>query len=106
MSIPRVGDIDNECELCPLRLVSLIKQFQKMGQPSDALGVWVWLHSVRALNVPEIRIFGRQMWKELVRGFPFALQALQQMRDTGAILPNGIEWELSFIPHGLEPTLE
>ena len=56
LSIPRNNDLAIKCDMCPMTLTSAIKQFQKINQPSDALGVIVWLHSVRALNVPEIRV--------------------------------------------------
>jgi len=75
-----------------------------MNQPSDALGVMILLHSVRALNVPEIRGLGREMWKELERGFPYVEDTLEEIRGlTGNPLPPNIDDELKFIPHGLEP---
>lgn len=53
LKLPRDDRIAIQCDMCSIRLVSLIKQFQKMGQPSDATGTMIWLHSVRALNVLE-----------------------------------------------------
>lgn len=103
-SIPRVGDLSLKCDMCPITLVSAIKQFQGMNQPSDALGVMIWLHSVRALNVPELRIIGREMWEELSRGFPYVDDALEHVRALiSKPMPSNIGVEIRFIPRGLEP---
>lgn len=102
--IPRDDALALQCDMCPVALVSLIKQFQKMGQPSDATGAMIWLHSVRALNVPEIRAHGREMWRQLERGFPYVEDALMGIQElVGERLPHNIGDELTFIPHGLEP---
>ena len=75
-----------------------------MNQPSDALGVMILLHSVRALNVPEIRALGRDMWKQLERGFPHFQDAIFEIRKvSGNNIPQEIDSELRFIPRGLEP---
>ena len=31
----------------------------------------VWVHTLRALDRPELRSLGRSMWRELARGFPY-----------------------------------
>lgn len=41
------------------------------GNPKDAYGVSVWLHSVRGLVSPEMTPFVKEMWAELSRGFPY-----------------------------------
>lgn len=45
----------------------MIRQIQKRNQ-ALAPGLMVWLHSLRASSVPEVREHGRAMWKELQRG--------------------------------------
>lgn len=103
-SILRDRDLDFKCDMCPMTLTSAIKKFQSMNQPTDAFGVMIWLHSVWALNVPELRIYGREMWQELSRGFPLADEALEQVRAlTNNALPTNIANELRFVPRGLEP---
>lgn len=103
-TIPRDDDLAMKCDMCPIALTGFIKEFQSMKQPTDALGVMVWLHSVRALNVPEIRIHGREMWSELSRGFPYVADTLESVRAlSGKPLPMGIENEVTFLPRGLEP---
>ncbi|MCE7999080.1 MAG: hypothetical protein HEP70_09500 [Rhodobiaceae bacterium] len=104
LGISRDESVAYQCDMCSVTLVNTIKQFQKMNQPSDAVGAMILLHSVRALNVPEIRIFGREMWQELERGFPYVDDTLEDIRGlTGNPLPANIDDELRFIPHGLEP---
>jgi len=87
-----------------LKLSNLVRQFQKLGQPSDAAGAMVWSHSMRAGATPELRLLGRQMWGELSRGFGHASEAIE---DIVAVSPNRLPPELSreyrFIPPGLEP---
>jgi hypothetical protein len=103
-SIPRDDDTQLQCDLCSVTLANAIKQFQKMGQPTDAFSAMVWLHSVRALNIPEIRGLGREMWGQLSRGFPYVDEPLWEMKGlVGDRLPVGLEHELMFVPRGLEP---
>ena len=103
-NICRDADIELKCDMCSVALVKIIKQFQKMGQLSDATGTMVWLHSVRSLNVPEIRAKGREMWGQLERGFPYVDDALMDVQDLiGEGLPDSISDELTFVPRGLEP---
>ena len=104
ITIPRVGDLDIKCDMCSVTLANAVKQFQSMNQPSDALGTMIWLHSVRALNVPEIRYLGRAMWQELSRGFRDIDQTLEDIHSISPTpLPLNIENEVRFIPRGLEP---
>ena len=104
LSIYRDKDTEMQCDMCTIGVNSIIKQFQSLNQPSDALGAMIWLHSVRALNVPELRILGKSMWAELSRGFPYLEDAVQQMRDViGTRVPPNIDDEVSFVPNGLEP---
>jgi hypothetical protein len=88
------------------KMTTLVQQFQKLGQPSDAAGAMVWSHSMRAGATPELRLLGRQMWGELSRGFAHAPEAIE---DLVALSPNplppGLSREYRFIPPGLEPTV-
>ena len=38
-----------------LKMSNLVRQFQQLGQPSDAAGAMVWSHSMRAGATPELR---------------------------------------------------
>ncbi|VAV87317.1 hypothetical protein MNBD_ALPHA07-706 [hydrothermal vent metagenome] len=56
LSMPRD---EFKMDMIPVKLGSLIRQFQKMGQPTDAAFIMTWLHSTRALCNLDIRVFGR-----------------------------------------------
>ena len=89
--------------MVPLRLIRLISEFHKKGQLSDATGCMVWLHSVRALQNPELRGLGRQMWAELLRGFGEVDDIADEMHTLLPDLPRNLEVEACFVPKGLEP---
>lgn len=89
----------------PLHLSNIVREFQKMGQPSDAAGAMIWLHSMRALAFPEVRHLGRQMWKELQRGFQNAPDALDDIEAiTGKELPAEAWDACTFLPEDLSPS--
>ncbi len=58
-----------------LRLGRLIKECQKLNQPTDAAGTMVWLHTMRVGGQHELRPQAREMWRQLGRGFPHAEDA-------------------------------
>jgi len=81
----------------------LALNLQKKNDPSAGAAM-VWLHTLRALQFPELRLLGRQMWGELQRGFPHVFAAFHFMEDTvGQPLPLGALQASQFIPVGLEP---
>ncbi|MCF1478132.1 hypothetical protein FS782_13735 [Agrobacterium vitis] len=84
-----------------MRLNSMIRQFQKEKHFIAVTGLSVWIHSVRAIQSIELRQRGRDMWRELERGFPYALDACWDLYEaTGKkILMDGFD---SF-PDGLTP---
>lgn len=85
-------------------LSQTLQEMQSIDQPLFATGLMVWLHSVRALQYPEIRIFAREMWGELGRGFNGAENFLLVSKELLPISVSKIsEYEFSFIPVGLEP---
>jgi len=89
------------------KMTTLVQEFQKMGQPSDAAGAMVWSHSMRAGATPELRLLGRQMWGELSRGFPHVAEAIEDIVTvTGNTLPPEVALEAEFIPPGLEPAAQ
>ena len=63
-----------------------IAKFQKEGAPHMAVGLMVWLHTIRAATTPEIRLMARQMWGELSRGFPYVLEAKIELQDLAGIV--------------------
>lgn len=102
LALPTPGDGTARVQL---HLANLVREFQKMGQPSDAAGAMIWLHSMRALAFPEVRHLGRQMWKELQRGFQNAPDALNDIEAiTGKELPAESWVACNFIPEDLSPS--
>ena len=67
-------------------------------------GLTVWLHSLRAVNHPELRVLGRRLWGILARGFDTS-------QDLALILSSQVTGEIGYrlltehnaIPGGLEP---
>jgi hypothetical protein len=78
----------------------LIKEVQR-EKPSMAAGLMVWLHTVRAANMPEIRAQGREMWTELAKSFHEVRSAAEMFETvTGVQLYTK---DPTHIPIGLEP---
>jgi hypothetical protein len=50
-----------------MKLNRMIREVQQK-EPAMAVGLMVWLHSIRASQTPEIRMQGREMWDQLQRG--------------------------------------
>ncbi|MGM9401137.1 hypothetical protein ACS0VU_02125 [Aliiroseovarius sp. KMU-71] len=104
LSIPRD---EAECGKVALHISQLIQEFQKAGHNGDAAAAMVWLHSVRALNAPEIRYLGKSMWRELCRGYAHFEEAFDLFEklfsEQQKVLPKTILFDLGFIPDGLDP---
>lgn len=94
----------NELGRYQLDLNKLAGQFNKMGQPTDALGTMVISYSLRCLNVAEYRELGREMWTEIQRGMATAEQALRDGEKTkGEKFPKSVWTRWQDIPVGLGP---
>ncbi|NKW72251.1 hypothetical protein HGD85_04700 [Rhodobacteraceae bacterium R_SAG10] len=94
---------DLKMDMVPVKLGYLIRKYQKMGQPNDAAFTMSWLHSTRALCNLDIRVFGREMWAELSRGFPYAREKLIEIEKTTTKTRDISDEDLEFVPVGLEP---
>ncbi len=103
VSLPRGPEV----HLAQGGLRRLIRLAQRESRHVAAACLMVWLHSVRALNLPEIRMLGREMWQELARGFPGieSAHALWEEEVFDAVDPAHLpSWdEFRFVPVGLEP---
>lgn len=58
-----------------LKLGDIVRSLQGKGRPELAAGTMVWLHTVRAASNLDLRQSGREMWRELSRGFDHAEEA-------------------------------
>ena len=65
------------------QLSRFTRRAQRHGYFALAGGLLVWLHSVRALNIPDLRGLGRTHWSELSRGFPHVEEAIQRFDVLG-----------------------
>lgn len=87
-----------------LNMNQFIKLSQKNDELQDAAAGMIWLHTIRAITTPEIRIHGRKMWKSLQRG-------MSHVNEQAAILEEmfGKKIFLNFkerkYPIGLEPEI-
>lgn len=82
-------------------LHGLIKEYQSRGDGSSAAAVMVWLHTLRCGISLELRQHGRDLWRELRRGFPFTVAAAQGIYAISGVKLNTERSES--IPTGLEP---
>ena len=62
------------------KLHTLLRQVQKQS-PAMTEGLVVWVHTLQASRTPEIRMTGREMWRELARGVPFAAAAAEELNQ-------------------------
>jgi hypothetical protein len=92
---------DSKQATTQLAVLELIERYQTEQRHAEAVGAMVWLHSLRALSIPEVRLLGRQLWGQLKRGQPHALAALQ---DMGVPPLADVIVECSRIPEELDPT--
>ena len=83
------------------QLSTRAQKMEREGQPMLAVGLTVWVHTLRAMTEGDLRGLGRQMWGELERGFSHVDQAKDDMRET-----IGLDVDISNVgkfPTGLTP---
>ena len=72
-----------------LNLSSLAKDLQKDGRTRDAVGVAIWLHTLRCFAHPEFIDYGKNIWSEMKRGFDYVGIALDNLEAAiGNSIPN------------------
>lgn len=53
-------------------------------RPHDALGIQIWMHSLRALSDPALYVMGVAIWRELARGIAHVAKARTAVKkETG-----------------------
>lgn len=87
----------------PIYLGNAINEYQRIQEPTHAAATMVWLHSIRAIQNPELRVIGRNMWGEIRRGFLNIDEQIEVLESLGYDLRSDITMHASFIPPGLEP---
>jgi hypothetical protein len=92
--------VENNASLI-VQLSARAEKMEREGQPMLAVGLAVWVHTLRAMTEGDLRGLGRQVWGELERGFPHVEQAKDDMLKT-----IGLDIDLSDFgkfPTGLTP---
>jgi hypothetical protein len=84
-----------------IELHQLIVSLQHQNQAFMASGVMVWLHTTRAASDPTFRRSGRELWRQLERGFPYVHEAALSLTRIG--LPLLDTSGASTIPYGMTP---
>ncbi len=87
-----------------MELNQLVRDFNRIRQPTDAVGTLVISYSLQCLNVADLRGTGRAMWSELKRGLPHTGEALKKgEEEKGEPFDKRVWQEWHQIPVGLEP---
>jgi hypothetical protein len=88
-------------------LRSIFRMWQQKNTDAsikDAGSLMLWIQSLTALNFPETRIQGREIWAEISRGFDFSeISAARLEMVTGVHLKEATTIALRSVPKGLEP---
>jgi len=64
-------------------LASGVQVLMKKKRPHDALGLQVWVQSLRAAIFPTMYPYGIAIWRELVRGVPYVGKVREEVRAEG-----------------------
>ena len=84
-----------------LKFSKEIEECQAENRNIDAVPLLVWAHSLRAIQNPQIRALGREMWGELQRG---KKHALKKSEDFELIIGRRVDLTgLDDVPEGLSP---
>ena len=89
------------CPDCCAMLNQHIQFVQKEGIEAIAAGLFPWLHTLRAVDNPELRPMAREMWGEIARGFPYALDWVSRLPFD---IPSAVHDYLWIVPKGFEPS--
>ncbi|NTI22280.1 hypothetical protein G6M87_10470 [Rhizobium rhizogenes] len=84
-----------------MQLNKLIRQMQVDKKPLVAAGLLIWIHTLRAANSLDLRQQGREMWRQLERGFPHAYASAEGFYDLGGPELNLDNYQI--FPSGLTP---
>ncbi len=99
--VDRVNQLDPKAK-AQFRLSALNVQFQRRDQNNDAVGASILLHTLRALAYPELRELGRDLWRELARGFDHAEPVFKIVEEAkGQPLDPRVREEYRTVPNGL-----
>ncbi len=85
MDLFQLEQIAREQPMYQHELSKAVGVFIRSERPHDALGMRIWMHSLRAVAAPELMPLATDMWSELARGFPHIAAARETIRDEADI---------------------
>ena len=105
----RNGDVDlyamdrwiHQGPYFPATILKTIKALQKKNKQDSAVGLMVWLFSARALLYPDLRLGGRQIWREFQRSSIVSEHYAFELCSAADLEIHEIDFER--FPDGLEP---
>ena len=68
---PMIFQDNDHPKLSVIELRKMYIEFQKMGQPTDAAALAIWVHTFRSVVLGELRYIAKECWQELARGRPY-----------------------------------
>ncbi|KAG0919800.1 hypothetical protein G6F32_015949 [Rhizopus arrhizus] len=93
-------------EAYPLKIGSALRQMQKDKDYAGAGAMMIWAHSMRAVVSPPLRIHGKAVWAELLRGIPRVADAWINLRFAGLPLAGVVAPEdCEYVPILLDPRI-
>jgi hypothetical protein len=93
-------------EAYPLRIGSTLRQMQKDQDFAAAGAMMIWAHSMRAVVSPALRIHGKEVWAELLRGIPRVADSWINLRFAGLPLAGVVAPEdCEYVPVLLDPRI-
>ena len=102
MSIYEIAE-PGECARFRSNLIRQIEEDKKTS-PAGVIGLMVWLNTSWSLSIHELRPLGRELWKELARGIPYAPTYVPNfLSAANVVIDTDFTDAVRFIPPGLEP---
>lgn len=83
-----------------------VRKAQKVKAFAIAAGLMLWIHSLRAVMFPPLRIDGKSVWNEMERGGADYAEAMHKLQISGLDIPNDVIWDMAYVPTLLDPRLE
>lgn len=93
----------SKIQYCQQVINRLINKYQQQDRKDLALGLMIWLHSLRAFRYPEIRHKAKSMWSSLKQAFDSAYHLADSVQQISGLRFQDIgKVNFRYIPVGLE----
>lgn len=84
-----------------VQIGALIRMAQDTRDFISATALMVWLHTLRASVNPDLRQGGRDLWRQLERGFPHCINAMDGYKALTGVSLDVLDYQL--FPAGFTP---